>query len=120
MLITRLCCLCFSYPTFRYFYYGKKDFKYTGGREAKDFIQFMEDPREGPPLPPPELEWKDIPSHVHHLTDDTFDAFVKRHDSVLVMFYAPCKCISLFDCVCCLPAHSYLKIANFFSVSHSC
>lgn len=78
-----------GYPTFRYFNYGKKDFKYTGGREAKDFIQFMEDPREGPPLPPPEPEWKDIPSHVHHLTDDTFDAFVKRHDSVVVMFYAP-------------------------------
>ena len=58
---------------------------------AKDFIQFMEDPREGPPPPSPEPEWKDIPSYVTHLTDDTFDKFVKTHDSVLVMFYAPCE-----------------------------
>lgn len=78
-----------GYPTFRYFNYGKKDFKYTRGREAKDFIQFMEDPHEGPSAPPPEPEWSDLPSHVHHLTDDSFDDFVKEHDSVLVMFYAP-------------------------------
>ncbi|XP_078376471.1 putative protein disulfide-isomerase A4 isoform X1 [Oculina patagonica] len=78
-----------GYPTFRYFNYGKKDFKYTGGRVAKDFIQFMEDPREGPPPPPPEPEWKDVPSRITHLSDDTFDNFVKTHDSVLVMFYAP-------------------------------
>lgn len=82
---------CFRYPTFRYFNYGKKDFKYTGGRVAKDFIKFMEDPREGPPPPPPEPEWKDIPSYVTHLTDDTFEDFMKTHDSVLLMFYAPCK-----------------------------
>ena len=78
----------------RYFNYGKKDFKYAGGREAEDFIKFMEDPREGPPPPPPEPEWKDVPSQVHHLTDDNFDEFVKEHESVLVMFYAPCKLIS--------------------------
>ncbi|KAJ7391851.1 Protein disulfide-isomerase A5 [Desmophyllum pertusum] len=49
----------------------------------------MEDPREGPAPPPPEPEWKDIPSRVNHLTEDTFDEFMKTHDSVLVMFYAP-------------------------------
>ena len=59
----------------------------------------MEDPREGPPPPPPEPEWQDIPSHVHHLTDDIFDEFVKEHDSVLVMFYAPCKLI-WYLCTC--------------------
>ncbi|XP_058964969.2 probable protein disulfide-isomerase A4 [Pocillopora verrucosa] len=78
-----------GYPTFRYFNYGKKDFKYIGGRVAKDFIQFMENPREGPPPPPSEPEWKDMPSHVTHLTDDTFEEFVTTHHSVLVMFYAP-------------------------------
>ncbi|KAK2570032.1 Protein disulfide-isomerase A5 [Acropora cervicornis] len=78
-----------GYPTFRYFNYGKKDFKYMGGREAKDFMQFMENPREGPPPPPPEPQWSDVPSHVHHLTDDNFDEFMEEHDSVLVMFYAP-------------------------------
>ena len=64
-----------------------------GGREAKDFIQFMEDPHEGPPPPPPEPEWKDLPSRVNHLTDNNFDEFLKKHDSVLVMFYAPCKLV---------------------------
>ena len=83
--------LSFSYPTFRYFNYGKKDFKYTGGRVAEDFIQFMKDPSEGPPSPPAEPEWKDIPSAVNHLTENTFDMFVREHESVLVMFYAPCK-----------------------------
>ncbi|CAH3172769.1 unnamed protein product [Porites evermanni] len=78
-----------GYPTFRYFNYGKKDFKYTGGRVAEDFIQFMKDPSEGPPSPPPEPEWKDIPSAVNHLTENTFDMFVREHESVLVMFYAP-------------------------------
>lgn len=78
-----------GYPTFRYFNYGKKDFKYVGGRVAKDFIEFMENPREGPPPPPPEPEWKDMPSRVTHLTDDTFEEFMMTHDSVLVMFYAP-------------------------------
>ena len=62
-----------------------------GGRKAKDFMQFMENPREGPPPPPPEPQWSDVPSHVHHLTDDNFDEFMEEHDSVLVMFYAPCK-----------------------------
>lgn len=79
------------YPTFRYFNYGKKDFKYIGGRTSKDFIKFMEDPREGPPPPPPEPQWSDEPSNVQHLTDDDFEEFIKEHDSVLVMFYAPCK-----------------------------
>lgn len=78
-----------GYPTLRYFNYGKKDFKYMGGRKAKDFMQFMENPREGPPPPPPEPQWSDVPSHVHHLTDDNFDEFMEEHDSVLVMFYAP-------------------------------
>ncbi|XP_020917391.1 protein disulfide-isomerase A5 [Exaiptasia diaphana] len=78
-----------GYPTFRYFNYGKKDFKYTGGRTSKDFIQFMEDPKEGPPTPPPEPEWSDEPSSVYHLTDDDFEDVIKSHESVLVMFYAP-------------------------------
>ena len=78
--------LSFSYPTFRYFNYGKKDFKYTGGRVAEDFIQFMKDPSEGPPSPPPEPEWKDIPSAVNHLTENTFDMFVREHESVPVSY----------------------------------
>lgn len=59
----------------------------------------MEDPdnpKNGlPPAPPsPEEEWAglDGSKYLHHLTDSNFDEFVKKKDSVLVMFYAPCKC----------------------------
>ena len=36
-----------------------------------------------------EKPWKDEPSNVVHLTDDTFDEFLAQEESVLVMFYAP-------------------------------
>ena len=62
-------------------------------------------------MPPPEPEWSDLPSHVHHLTDDSFDDFVKEHDSVLVMFYAPCKFCT------CLPLSLYLTDDSF---EHDC
>eukprot|EP00794_Sanderia_malayensis_P003727 gene3727-4248_t len=78
-----------GYPTIRYFNYGKKSFEYPSGRKADDFINFMKDPREGPPPPAPEPEWSDVPSKVNHLTDDTFETFLNEHQSVLVMFYAP-------------------------------
>ena len=52
----------------------------------------MKDPTDKPAEEPPaEPEWKDIPSGVVHLEDDGFDDYVKSHNSVLVMFYAPCK-----------------------------
>ena len=38
-----------------------------------------------------EEQWKDTPSEVVHLTDDTFDDYIASNPSVLVMFYAPCK-----------------------------
>ena len=38
-------------------------------------------------------QWSDITggNEVVHLTDTTFDGFIKENPSVLVMFYAPCK-----------------------------
>ena len=33
-----------GYPTFKYFNYGKKDFRYMGGRTEEYFIEFMSDP----------------------------------------------------------------------------
>jgi len=81
-----------GYPTFRYFLYGKKDKKYEGGRTATDFVAYMKDPHgDGAPVPEPprESEWKDVPSKINHLTDDTFEEFMSENPSVLVMFYAP-------------------------------
>ena len=84
-----------SYPTFKYFNYGKNDEKYTGGRTKDDFIKFMENPQEPPQPPPEEEQWSDEPSAIEHLTDSNFEDFISKHDSVLVMFYAPCKQISI-------------------------
>ena len=33
-----------GFPTFKYFNYGKKDFKYVGARSAEGFAEFMADP----------------------------------------------------------------------------
>jgi len=48
-----------------------------------------------PPAPSPEEHWNDVAGYqnINFLGDTTFDSFVKEHNSVLVMFYAPCKCV---------------------------
>lgn len=33
-----------GYPTFKYFTYGKKEFRYMGGRTEESFVEFMSDP----------------------------------------------------------------------------
>lgn len=59
------------------------------------FLEDPENPKHGePPAPPsPSEEWAglDGAQYLNHLTENSFDAFVKKKDSVLVMFYAPCK-----------------------------
>lgn len=70
---------------------------FTPSQES-DFVKFLGDPDSPenglpPPPPSPEEEWAGLEGaeNLHHLTDSSFDAFVKKKDSVLVMFYAPCK-----------------------------
>ena len=75
---------CFSYPTIKYFNYGKNDVKYTGGREKDDFIAYMKNPQKPFKPPPEEQPWSDEPSFVEHLTDDNFEEFLRDHESVLV------------------------------------
>ena len=53
-------------------------------------------PEETTPPPPANdgsSQWSDITggSDISHLTVDNFNSFITEHDSVLVMFYAPCK-----------------------------
>ena len=38
-----------------------------------------------------DIPWSDEDTYVAHLTGDDFDQYVQSHNSVLVMFYAPCK-----------------------------
>ena len=55
-----------------------------------------------PATPPPkEEEWSDVPSDVVHLADSTFDDFIANNPSVLVMFYAPCKCLLIVEFAWC-------------------
>eukprot|EP00118_Oscarella_pearsei_P015366 m.138527 g.138527 ORF g.138527 m.138527 type:complete len:765 (+) comp38247_c0_seq18:43-2337(+) len=78
-----------GYPTIKYYNYGKNAIKYEGGRETDAFVKFMNNPNESGGKPPPEPEWEVEGDSVHHLKDETFDAFMDEHPSVLVMFYAP-------------------------------
>ena len=66
-------------------------------------MNFMKDPYNPmasmpPPPPSPETHWTDVEGaeNIHHLTETNFESFVREHESVLVMFYAPCK---LYDYV---------------------
>ncbi|XP_072436022.1 protein disulfide-isomerase A5 [Chiloscyllium punctatum] len=78
-----------GYPTFCYFEKGKFLFNFENyGATAQDFVEWMKKPQEAQPKAP-EIPWAEQESAVSHLTDDTFDGFVKEHPSVLVMFYAP-------------------------------
>ena len=36
-----------GFPTFKYFNFGKKDFRYNGGRTEAAFVTFMSDPSSG-------------------------------------------------------------------------
>ncbi|KAL8572134.1 hypothetical protein ACOMHN_052931 [Nucella lapillus] len=78
-----------GYPTLKYFKDGKFALEYSAGRSADDIIAFMRNPDSPPTTPPPEPEWSDIVSDVHHLTDATFDDFITTNRRTLVMFYAP-------------------------------
>nr|XP_027210450.1 protein disulfide-isomerase A5-like [Penaeus vannamei] len=84
-----------GYPTFKYFNYYKNTKPYNGGRTEIDFVKFMEDPENPlsgspPPPPSPQEEWASVEGSelLHHLTEATFDAFIKDREA-LVMFYAP-------------------------------
>ena len=77
----------------RYFLYGKKDFVYQGGNNKENFIAFMKNP--GEPVVeksrPVEPEWSETTTNVVHLNFNTYDNFISKNPSVLVMFYAPCE-----------------------------
>lgn len=80
-----------GYPTIIYFKGGKSLFNYGGEYTKQGLIDWLRDPQ-----PPKEKEaeknWAEEEDvHVKFLTDNDFDSFIKEHNSVLVMFYAPCK-----------------------------
>ncbi|XP_065582725.1 protein disulfide-isomerase A5-like isoform X1 [Artemia franciscana] len=84
-----------GFPTFKYFSYFKTVKDYEGGRTAKHFIAFMEEPDnpqagKEPPPPPPEVEWSGLEGSedLVHLGDESFEPFIQNRN-VMVMYYAP-------------------------------
>lgn len=75
-----------GYPTIKYFSNGKELYDYGYPRTTEGFVEFMKNPQ-----PPPEKEkdWSEMETGVHHLTDETYNAFIKKTKHLLVMYYAP-------------------------------
>lgn len=68
--------------------------------QAGNFVGFMNDPANPvaslpPSTPTPEEQWKDITGHedLEILTEANFDTISQQYETMLVMFYAPCKCL---------------------------
>jgi protein disulfide-isomerase-like protein len=78
-----------GFPTLLYFEDGVMKFPYPGDNKKDALVSFLKNPKPEAEDKPVEKEWKDEPSEVAHLTDDTFETFVQEHNSVLIMFYAP-------------------------------
>ena len=78
-----------GFPTLLYFHNGELQYPYPGDNNKQALVSFMQNPKPEAEVKTPEKEWKDEPSEVHHLTDDTFDEFMEKEKSVMVMFYAP-------------------------------
>lgn len=81
-----------GFPTIIYFNFGKNPTPYEGGRELKDFIKFMSNPKEpNAGKFDPRDDWLEVPGneHLSFLDDKSFDEYVNSKPKVLVMFYAP-------------------------------
>ncbi len=78
-----------GFPTLLYFEGGAMQYPYPGDNNKKAIVEFLHNPKPEADEKPKEKEWREEPSEVHHLTDDTFDDFLSENPSVLVMFYAP-------------------------------
>lgn len=56
--------------------------------QKKDFVDFMRDP-SGSIKTPEKAHWEDVPGYevITILKEDNFDAFIQKHENVLVTFY---------------------------------
>ncbi|XP_071445031.1 protein disulfide-isomerase A5 [Hetaerina americana] len=82
-----------GYPTVKYFKNGEFAFDVGSIRTSDAMIEFMRNPKEPAPPPPPEAPWSEEPTgdgnNVVHLTEEIFKQFLRKKKHVLVMFYAP-------------------------------
>lgn len=75
-----------GFPTIKYFQNGELMYDYGFPRTTEAFVEFMRNPQEPPP---PEKDWTELETEIHHLTDENFKSFTKKTKHSLVMFYAP-------------------------------
>lgn len=66
---------------------------------------------------PPEVPWSEGENDVVHLSGDIFDQFIQSHNSVLVMFYAPCEFTAAYIARN-ITRQRFLKMKRFLT-SHS-
>ena len=78
-----------GFPTLIHFDGGKEQYNYPGDNTKTAIAAFMRSPSNEAPAKEVEAAWKDEPSEVQHLTDATFDDYLAKESSVMVMFYAP-------------------------------
>uniref|UniRef100_A0A915IUE0 Thioredoxin domain-containing protein n=1 Tax=Romanomermis culicivorax TaxID=13658 RepID=A0A915IUE0_ROMCU len=80
-----------GFPTVLYFQEGELKFPFGGAQTKDGIVEWMKNPKAGSSNAGPveEIVWSEEQNDVVHLQDDTFDAFLSKNPSVLVMFYAP-------------------------------
>lgn len=111
-----------GFPSIIYFSnFGKQSQPYEGGREAKDFIKFMNNPNDPNAGKPDQRDdWLDIPGNedVHLLDDSNFDEFIKDKEQVLVLFYAPCKFIEFLfkNCIIYYSIYQIIYVKMIFKL----
>uniref|UniRef100_A0A915PF60 Thioredoxin domain-containing protein n=1 Tax=Setaria digitata TaxID=48799 RepID=A0A915PF60_9BILA len=105
-----------GYPTLEYFVGGVHKFRYRGQNSKDGIIEWLKNPVEQsvtPSVAEQEISWADATNKVVVLNDDTFDDFIAKHRSVLVLLYAPCMFI-------CSRLNSDLCICDSYWLNTDC
>ncbi|XP_044761964.1 protein disulfide-isomerase A5 [Coccinella septempunctata] len=77
-----------GFPTMLYYLGGQMKHVYEGENKKAAIVSFMKNPKAPAPKTK-DVSWNDTKSDVLHLSSDDFDATLKKHNSLLVMFHAP-------------------------------
>ncbi|VDO25084.1 unnamed protein product [Onchocerca flexuosa] len=104
-----------GYPTLEYFEGGMHKFRYKGQNSKSGIIEWLKNPMEQatfPSLEEEEISWTDTTTEVVLLNDDIFDEFIVQYRSVLVLLYAPCMFISIYNYHCKMVKPEFIRAAE--------
>lgn len=83
-----------GFPTLIYYEQSQMKQIYEGENTKDGLIAFMRNPTAPPIIKPKDADWAaETNSEIVHLTESSFEPALKDENSVLIMFYAPCKII---------------------------